>query len=237
MSKVIIRRGAKTTSKTKKRPTTEFRRTLNAPAVKRPKPTILYMAYGSNLHIRSMMRRCPDAEPIGTRMLNNARLVFRGVADLAFEPDHLAPVALWNISTRDEASLDGYEGVSAGIYGRYWIPLGGGYRGRRALVYLMHDTGIFPPSAHYVSTIRDGYRNFRLDQSFLDEAIAHSYDQKTPTTHTRDRRGRQRALRQPLVEMPEEVALARLDSVQLFQQTQKFPFQLTYDAAVEIIEE
>lgn len=191
------------------------------------KQTVLYIAYGSNLHIRSMRRRCPDAEPLGTRMLSNARLVFRSVADLAYEPGAMTPVALWQISLADEIDLDRYEGVSSGMYGRYWIPLSGRYRGRKALVYLMHDTGIFPPSAAYASTIRDGYRNFELDQSYLDEAIAHSFDQKAPSQQTRSRRKGQRALRQPLVEMPEEVALARLDNTQIYAQvrTDKFPFQ------------
>ena len=37
-----------------------------------------YIAYGSNLNVEQMMRRCPGAKPIGTAMLEHNILYFRG---------------------------------------------------------------------------------------------------------------------------------------------------------------
>ena len=36
---------------------------------------MIYLAYGSNLHIGQMQRRCPTAEVLGTSTLHGYRLV------------------------------------------------------------------------------------------------------------------------------------------------------------------
>ena len=38
----------------------------------------LYIAYGSNLNIKQMANRCPTAKIVGTSMLKDWRLLFRG---------------------------------------------------------------------------------------------------------------------------------------------------------------
>ena len=42
----------------------------------------LYAAYGSNLNILQMKKRCPKSFPICTVYLQDWSLVFKGVADL-----------------------------------------------------------------------------------------------------------------------------------------------------------
>ena len=37
-----------------------------------------YVAYGSNLNREQMAHRCPDAKLVGTGMLSNYEMVFRG---------------------------------------------------------------------------------------------------------------------------------------------------------------
>lgn len=179
------------------------------PAIIVPQPR-MYLAYGSNLRVKSMKQRCPDARPVGKMLLDNAKLVFRGVADLIYEPGHLAPAGLWEISARDEEKLDQFEGVSSGMYDKFRVKLNSG---GSALLYLMRDKGIFPPSAWYAGIIRDGYRNFGLEECFLDEAIRHAYDQKEHSDQTRNRRSRQRlqGYQNRLVKIPEALALERLD--------------------------
>lgn len=173
----------------------------------------LYIAYGSNLNKAAMRRRCPDARPLGKFYLTDARLVFRGVADVEYSPGDRVPCGLWAISDQDERHLDRYEGVSSGFYFKdRSIQLS--YRGSlyRPLIYLMRSRGVFPPTASYVETVRDGYRDFALDQSYLDQAIVDSFNNKEPDEQTRARR--QRQLNNPrtrrLVPMPESVALRRL---------------------------
>ena len=38
----------------------------------------LYVAYGSNLNMEQMMRRCPHAHPIGTSKIAGYELLFKG---------------------------------------------------------------------------------------------------------------------------------------------------------------
>lgn len=192
---------------------------VKAPTILKPKRK-LYLAYGQNLHIKTMQWRCPDAKPATDRagnprkrMLSNAQLVFRGVADINWSPGARAPAGLWWISAADEAALDRIEGYPH-AYSKFNIWLDKA-KTMSALIYLMNDRhGIHPPSAHYVSAVRDGYRNFGLDERFLDEAIEQSFTDKNPTEQTRARRGRQRlnSLHEKLVPIPLSVQQARLDA-------------------------
>lgn len=172
----------------------------------------LYIAYGSNLCKMSMRRRCPDAHPIGKFYLTDARLVFRGVADVEYSPGDRVPCGLWRISGQDERELDRYEGVNSGYYYKeYGIQIE--YRGevRKPLIYLMTTRGVYPPSQSYVDTLRRGYADFNLDQSYLDAAIVDCFKRKKPDEQTRARRERQRnnPRTRKLVPMPESVAVRR----------------------------
>lgn len=169
-----------------------------------------YLAYGSNLNKAQMRERCFDAKPVGKLLFSNARLVFRGVADVIYAPGFNVPCGLWRISPRDEAALDRYEGVSSGLYRKEMVDL---HNGKHALIYLMNSDGIMPPSQYYVDSIRQGYKDFKLAQRYLDEAVKHSYVQKEPTEIELQRRARQRVSsnQQRLVRMPEALALKRLE--------------------------
>lgn len=74
----------------------------------------LYFAYGSNLNLDQMARRCPDAEPVGRVRLDGYRLAFRrtGGGYLTILPDKGNHVdgLLWKVSAQDEQALNHYEG-------------------------------------------------------------------------------------------------------------------------------
>lgn len=172
----------------------------------------LMIAYGSNLNKAQMRRRCPTARPLGKFMLTSARLVFRSVADLEFVPGETTPCALWAINPDDESALDLYEGVSTGVYFKSdGVKLEYAGHRRKSLIYLMNSEGIYPPSAAYAATIRKGYRDFGLDERYLDEAIARSFAEKNPDEHIAARRRRQRAgtVHQELVELPSSMTFQR----------------------------
>lgn len=166
--------------------------------------TELYIAYGSNLNKRQMRVRCQYARPLGKFMLTDARLVFRGVLDVEYWPGEKVPCALWSVNKSDIAALDRYEGVSGGLYykerGIVIKYLG---KPRNTLMYLMRSEGIFPPSQQYVNTIRKGYKDFGLDKTKLNEAIARSFLSKSPDAQTRSRRQRQKQSNLSLVAKPE----------------------------------
>ena len=80
-----------------------------------------YIAYGSNLNVAQMVRRCPNAVPIGTAVLEHNTLYFRGSGTgyyLTIEPKigGKVPVAIWEVTPEDEQALDRYEGFPRFYY-------------------------------------------------------------------------------------------------------------------------
>lgn len=148
---------------------------------------MLYFAYGSNLNLAQMRVRCPKAKPVGSITLRDSRLVFRGVADCAYEPGATIPGGLWRITPECEAALDRYEGVASGMYRREMVPLTGFDGETEMLLYAMNSTGIMPPSEGYLASIVQGYRDFKLPIKYLRDAVRASWDDKSPSHVERQR--------------------------------------------------
>ena len=124
-----------------------------------------YIAYGSNLNIRQMRMRCPHARVVGTAVIKDYELLFKGSltgAYLTIEPKKggAVPVAAWEVTESDEAALDRYEGFPI-FYYKKEMELDikgirtGKIRRRKCFVYIMHEERkIGVPSLSYVSTFR-----------------------------------------------------------------------------------
>ena len=87
-----------------------------------------YIAYGSNLNLEQMARRCPTAKVIGAGEIRDHELLFRGYPKSAVatvEPKKGAgvPVLIWEIGPEDERNLDIYEGYPR-LYGKVTITTG-----------------------------------------------------------------------------------------------------------------
>lgn len=151
---------------------------------------MLYFAYGSNLSLTQMKRRCPRAVPIGRYLLRDSRLVFRGVADCIYEDGAKCWGGIWRITDQCLYALDRYEGVGSGMYRRELVPCTAFVGEQEFMLYAMNSTGIFPPSAAYLDGIRDGYRDFRIPMRHLNEAVRRSWDHKAPSHVERKRHRR-----------------------------------------------
>ena len=141
-----------------------------------------YIAYGSNLNIPQMRMRCPGARIIGTSVIEDYQLLFKGSKTgsyLTIEPMEGAevPVVIWEVTETDEKALDRYEGYP-NFYYKKEMTLDikgirtGKVRRRDAFVYIMHEErelGI--PSWYYVNTCLDGYRAFGFNEKYLFDAI------------------------------------------------------------------
>lgn len=141
-----------------------------------------YIAYGSNLNIPQMRMRCSGARIIGTSVIEDYQLLFKGSKTgsyLTIEPMEGAevPVVIWEVTESDEKALDRYEGYP-NFYYKKEMTLDikgirtGKVRRRDAFVYIMHEErelGI--PSWYYVNTCLDGYRAFGFDEKYLFDAI------------------------------------------------------------------
>lgn len=148
---------------------------------------MIYFGYGSNTSIEHMKARCPKAKPLGKFWLRSARLVFRGVADCIHAPGERIPGVLWKITPECEAILDRKEGILSGAYRKIILPLNG-YPGEdQVMLYVMNSKGIFPPSADYLRILRRGYKDFGLPTRYLNNALAHAWDDKNPSHHERQR--------------------------------------------------
>ncbi|HRU98634.1 MAG TPA: gamma-glutamylcyclotransferase [Ruminococcus sp.] len=130
---------------------------------------MIYLAYGSNLHIEQMKKRCPAAEVLGTSVLHGYRLVFNGVATIEPDPDRSVPVLLWDIKPSDERPLDRYEGYPH-LYRRETVQVELNGKTVDAMVYIMNNKGIRPPSPYYYDVIRLGYEMNGLDTAILEQA-------------------------------------------------------------------
>ena len=138
----------------------------------------LYVAYGSNLHLEQMRLRCPDATVYGAGVLKNYTLTFwgnwrrNGVATVIPKLGTDVPVAVWEVSERDEENLDIYEGWPR-LYRKENIEVamddGSVVTG---MIYIMNEEGMRPerPSDSYYRTIATGYKIFDFDLEFLKAA-------------------------------------------------------------------
>lgn len=142
----------------------------------------LYLAYGSNLNVFQMRRRCPGAKIVGAAMIPDYQLLFKGSGSGAYltiekKPGSSVPVGVWSVTAHDEMELDVYEGFPSFYYKAEMTvevkeEKSGKTREREAFVYIMHEERPLGwPSGAYVRTCMDGYRAFGFDYAFLMDAL------------------------------------------------------------------
>lgn len=177
----------------------------------------LYVAYGSNLNIEQMAYRCPDAEAVGTGVIQDYRLTFKALGTCAFatiEPceGESVPVAVWSVSRRDEAALDRYEGYPT-HYGksRINVLMDGDGEIVNGLVYVMNPRAVpLLPSRGYFEAVLSGYRSFGLDEQKLFDAWHRIEDGGTPASSRLKHYRQQKGLTQAQLADAAEVSLKTL---------------------------
>lgn len=144
-----------------------------------------YIAYGSNLHLGQMRWRCPGARIVGTSVIPNYELLFKGSLTGAYltierKEGGSVPVAVWAVTGADEEALDRYEGYPTFYYKtEMMLPVKGiktgKIRERKVFVYIMHEErNLGLPTSAYYDTCLDGYRSFGFDRHFLEDALKKS---------------------------------------------------------------
>ena len=137
-----------------------------------------HIAYGSNLNVRQMRARCPNATILGTALLDGWELMFRGSKTgsyLTIEEHEggRVPVVVWEVTASDETALDRYEGYPVFYQKReFKLKCKGIRTGRRktvtAFAYVMSEgRQIGIPSDAYMHTCLEGYDTFRFDKNIL----------------------------------------------------------------------
>ncbi|HEY3995120.1 MAG TPA: gamma-glutamylcyclotransferase family protein, partial [Mycobacterium sp.] len=134
-----------------------------------------YFAYGSNLCVRQMAQRCPDATDPRPAVLSDHDWLInqRGVATVEPLAGNQVHGVLWQISDGDLATLDSAEGVPV-RYRRDKLTVHTHDGPRPAWVYIDHRVTPGPPRPGYLPTIIDGAEQHGLPQRWID--FLHRWD-------------------------------------------------------------
>ena len=135
------------------------------------KRTQLYVAYGSNLSVEQMSRRCPRATILGPGILKGWKLEFRTHANVIPAPDQEVPVLVWKVTKPCLDSLDIYEGYPR-YYVRQTVKVQMGDEEVEGIVYVMTEKKKrLPPSCTYLATILEGYARFGFSPAPIAQAL------------------------------------------------------------------
>ena len=131
---------------------------------------MLYFAYGSNLHLFQMKRRCKDSVYLKKINLRNFKLTFRSkyrAADIEPKKNSIVPGGLFDISKNDEKKLDVYEDYPT-LYKKYYFL----YQGKKVMTYTMvKKTSFRFPTERYLNVVKRGYKDCKLDKKYLLKAL------------------------------------------------------------------
>ena len=136
----------------------------------------LFVAYGAGLNRTDMAKHCPTAKLIGSAVLKNYRLSFRGskagaLATIEKAKGENVPALLWEISPQDESALDRWIGVPE-LYRRTAIKVRRDGALVDALIFiLIAGKPQNKPSAFYYSTLLEGYKAAGFDADTLKAAV------------------------------------------------------------------
>ena len=131
---------------------------------------MLYFAYGSNLHLFQMKRRCKDSVFLKKINLQDFKLTFRSkyrAADIEPKKNSLVAGGLFEISKSDEKKLDVYEDYPI-LYKKYYFY----YYGKKVMTYTMvKKTPCKFPTERYLNIVKKGYKDCKLDLEVLKKAL------------------------------------------------------------------
>jgi gamma-glutamylcyclotransferase (GGCT)/AIG2-like uncharacterized protein YtfP len=131
---------------------------------------MLYFAYGSNLNLFQMKRRCKDSIFLKKINLKDFRLTFRSkyrAADIEPKKNSIVPGGLFDISKSDEKKLDVYEDYPS-LYRKFYFT----YYGKKVMTYTMVNKTPFRfPTERYLNVVKRGYKDCGLDKKYLTKGL------------------------------------------------------------------
>jgi gamma-glutamylcyclotransferase (GGCT)/AIG2-like uncharacterized protein YtfP len=122
---------------------------------------VLYAAYGSNLDPTQMAGRCPHSPQRGTGWLVGWRVTFGGegwdgaLPTLVEEADSQVFVALYDVTSGDENTLDQWESADTGLYRKVRVRAATLDGEVTAWVYVLNDFEGGIPSARTIGILAD----------------------------------------------------------------------------------
>ena len=103
----------------------------------------LYFAYGSNMNVEAMARRCPRSKALGLARLERHRLAVmrEGWLTTVRDPTSAVHGVLWSLALSDIAALDRHENLSQGLYVKLTQAVIAERGPKQAIVYFGANSG------------------------------------------------------------------------------------------------
>ena len=132
---------------------------------------ISYFAYGSNLSLEQMNKRCPEYVKIGKGVLKNHKWIInsRGDANVIESPSDYVEGGVYRITKQGEIMLDKKEGVKLGCYEKKIMTILMDNREYGCLVYVDPITN--------EGKIKSGYEK-RINAGIVDSLLSPYYIEK-----------------------------------------------------------
>jgi hypothetical protein len=137
----------------------------------------LHFAYGANMDVGAMARRCPRARAVGRARLMGWRFVLAPSGFASVVPDRRGVThgVLWDMPTGDMMALDRFEQVGQGLYAKRILPtLREPFGSVGAVVYICVDPTRGAAWRGYLDDIIAAARAHRLPLAYIDSLAAFS---------------------------------------------------------------
>ena len=124
----------------------------------------LYFAYGSNMDVGVMARRCPRSKALGLARLERHRLAVMREGWLTAVRDSHGAIhgVLWELALSDIAALDRHEDLSKGVYTKETQPVIAERGPKRAIVYFGANSGPGVLRPAYIAEVLAAARSWPL---------------------------------------------------------------------------
>jgi gamma-glutamylcyclotransferase (GGCT)/AIG2-like uncharacterized protein YtfP len=131
----------------------------------------LYFAYGANMDVAAMARRCPRSKALGPARLTRHRLAAMREGWLTAVRDPLSELhgVLWDVALADVAALDRFEDVADGLYVKRVQPVIAAGGPKRALIYFGTNGGPGALRADYLASVVAAARRWKLPPAAIAE--------------------------------------------------------------------
>ena len=122
----------------------------------------LYFAYGSNMDVNAMGRRCPRSKALGLARLERHRLAVmrEGWLTAVRNPSSAVHGVLWDLALSDIPALDRHESLSKGLYVKLTQSVIAERGPKRAIVYIGANSGPGVPRPTYIAEVLAAARSW-----------------------------------------------------------------------------
>ena len=147
------------------------------------KKNTIYFAFGSNMNLVQMAYRCPHSIFLKKEKLPNWSFIItnRGFANIVPEKNRVVRGCLWNLTKKDEETLDQYEGINQGYYDKKYMKVG---EYENVLIYISKTKETGSVWNDYLNIITEGAEQINLETDYIFEL--QSWNKKNKNIYTEE---------------------------------------------------